>query len=38
MENETYLTELLKSNEVLRSCYQVIQRRGESTNWSALEL
>lgn len=25
------------SNEILRSCYSIIERKGESTNWSSIE-
>lgn len=29
--------DLLEANDLLRSCYAVVQRRGAETNWEALE-
>jgi len=28
---------LIEANEMLRSCYAVIERKGEKTNWEPLE-
>ena len=28
---------LIEANGILRSCYSVIERKGDSTNWDALE-
>jgi len=37
-EQNEHLRELLhKSNGVLRSCFSIIQRKGETTNWDAIE-
>jgi hypothetical protein len=37
MEEIGKLKRLLKdSNEVLRSCFSIIERKGESTNWESI--
>lgn len=36
-ENVELKVSLQKSNEILRSCYDVIKRQGKETNWEALE-
>jgi hypothetical protein len=39
MEEIGKLKRLLKdSNEVLRSCFSIIERKGESTNWESIKV